>query len=888
MARPVRSSSSSPSRRQRRAHARNAWAKLGLFVASAAVGNGLTARVEARPAEPHTPAPGLDADLRAIERRLDSWNEPQDAIAAAYQGRPAQVAHLARIRFEAGQAGAQQAAPVFEFNIPAGPFTGAIREFEKVTGLTVTLASGLGPDLNTAGVTGRLTAEQALVQLLTSTPLSYRFTSASAVVVEIRAGSESVGVTAVVPHVESPKYSAPLVETPQTIRVIPRAAIEEQGATTLSEALRNVPGVTMQAGEGGGASNTVGDMFTMRGFDASNSLFVDGVRDDGLISRDVFNLEQVEVFSGPTGSDVGRTNAAGYVNMTTKAPGLGANRAVTLMYGSNDSVRGTFDVNQQLTMGRPGTFFGNSAVRINALWQDGGVAGRDHVERESRAIAPSIAFGVDTRTRLSISGQVMRQDNVPDYGLHGAASPLGALTPTAVLAPTPVDQSNFYGNPDVDFDKAKQDNVTVRLEHDFRPGTVLRNQTRYNTATREAVVTAVTGAWPATAATAPPGIPTVQASRQGSFRENTIVSNQTSLATAVATGALRHDLNLGLEISSEDYHAPGRTGFGDPRFLDLHNPDVSTPVVNMNVVPSGAETDGTSDTVAFYVFDGVDLGSRVRLNGGVRAERYTTKSHVVSAAGAVTDLDGDGTLVSAKAGLVYRVNRFGNLYLSYGSSLTPPGSSNFQLNANESNQNNPNVEPQRSTNYEVGTKWDVADGRLMLNGSVFFTENTNVIFVVDNTTIPPIFNQDDGQKVKGVSFGAVGRPVSFWDVMLNLEFLDSEVASQNTATNGNQLVRTPKFAGTLWTTLRLAHDIRIGGGVRHTDRVFINAANTIAVPSYAVADALVEVPVGPRLVVRLNVNNITDKVYIRSINNNGQRYNPGTPRSFLLSTAFRF
>ena len=112
----------------------------------------------------------------------------------------------------------------------------------------------------------------------------------------------------------------PLREIPQTIEVIPRNVIEEQGITTLSDALRNVPGITLQAGEGGGASNTAGDMFNLRGFNAANSLFVDGVRDDGLISRDVYNLEQIEVFMGPTGSDVGRGTAAGYVNLQIEEP----------------------------------------------------------------------------------------------------------------------------------------------------------------------------------------------------------------------------------------------------------------------------------------------------------------------------------------------------------------------------------------------------------------------------------------------------------------------------------------------------------------------------------------------------------------------------------------
>src|SRR4029453_13445233 len=155
--------------------------------------------------------------------------------------------------------------------------------------------------------------------------------SPTVVVLSLPSVSESVSVTGrSAAAVSSPRYNVPVRDVPQTIEVIPRAAMEAQGVTTLSEALRNVPGITLQAGEGGGASRTAGDMFNMRGFNASNSLFVDNVRDDGLISRDVFNLEQVEVFMGPTGSDVGRGTAAGYVNMQSKAPHLGAAYAASM------------------------------------------------------------------------------------------------------------------------------------------------------------------------------------------------------------------------------------------------------------------------------------------------------------------------------------------------------------------------------------------------------------------------------------------------------------------------------------------------------------------------------------------------------------------------------
>ena len=208
--------------------------------------------------------------------------------------------------------------------------------------------------------------------------------------------------------------------------------MEQQAVTTLSDALRNVPGITLQAGEGGGASNTAGDMFNMRGFNASNSLFVDGVRDDGLVSRDVFNLEQVEVFMGPTGSDVGRGTAAGYVNMETKTPHLEAAANATVSLGSADQRRVALDLNHRLSLRGRDTWLGKSAVRLNALLQDNGVPGRDEVELNSKAIAPSLALGLGTSTRVAAAAQFVRQDNLPDYGIPGAAWSEEPLTPTTV------------------------------------------------------------------------------------------------------------------------------------------------------------------------------------------------------------------------------------------------------------------------------------------------------------------------------------------------------------------------------------------------------------------------------------------------------------------------
>jgi catecholate siderophore receptor len=252
------------------------------------------------------------------------------------------------------------------------------------------------------------------------------------------------------------------------------------------------------------------------------------------------------------------------------------------------------------------------------------------------------------------------------------------------------------------------------------------------------------------------------------------------------------------------------------------------------------------------------------------------------------DLSGSDGLISGKASVLYRINNAGNAYVAYGTSVTPPGNANFTLSTQPNNQNNPNVDPQKSTNFEVGTKWDLGNGRLSLNGAAFRTKNTNVIFTVDATAVPPIFNQDDGQLVKGVTLGATGRITDRWEVLANVGFLDSEQQTQNSDNNGRQLTLTPKWSSSVWTTYRFPIGLSVGGGIRHTDEVWINAANTIRSPGYHLVDAVAEYAVNSHLSLRVNVYNLTDEIYIRNVNNNGGRYNPGHPRSALLTSHVKF
>jgi catecholate siderophore receptor len=769
------------------------------------------------------------------------------------------------------------------FEILPGTVGSVMEWFNALTGIRIELASEMLRDLPSPGVTGVMTPEQALEQALMGTGVAFTPTGRSSVTLDIRR-SEFVTVTGGEPTVSSPKYATRIREIPQTVAIIPRAIIAEQGATTLSEALRNVPGITLQAGEGGGASNTAGDMFNMRGFNASNSLFVDGVRDDGLVSRDVFNLEQVEVFMGPTGSDVGRGTAAGYVNMQTKTPHLGTAHSGTIAYGNSNRARLSADLNWARPDASEG-WWGRSAFRLNALWQDGGVPGRDEVQQESRGVAPAVAFGLGTSTRLTLAAQVLRQENLPDYGIPGAAWVDEPLTPTTVQAPAPVDQSNYYGsNSRYDYDRASQDSYTARIEHDLNRQVSMRNQTRYNRTSREAVVSAIQNP-----AAYNPATNLVTIARQGNERANNILSNQTSLNAGFSTGHLRHSTALGLEYTFEQQFSPTLGGLGTRAPVDIFFPNVDEPVVGYAPARTGAFTKGTTSTVGAYLFDTVDIGARWQVVGSVRVERYDTTYRAVNATGATTtDLDGADVLLSGKAGVVYRLTETGNVYVSYGTTVTPPGSANFALSSQANNQNNPSVEPQESANFEVGTKWDVAANRLSLTGAVFRTRNKNVIYTVDAAAVPPVYNQDDAQLVRGVTVGAMGRVTQWWDVLANFGYLDATFESQSPLTNGNRLTLTPEFSSSVWSTFRLPNGVRLGGGVRHTGDVWVNAANTIRSPGYALVDALAEYEVNAHLTLRLNVYNLFDETYIRNVNNNGGRYNPGYPRSAMVTSQVGF
>ena len=326
-------------------------------------------------------------------------------VSAALAGTPAS-AHTSQHGSVARPAGEMR------FDIAAGPLDESLRAFEAATGLSL------------AGVpSSRYSRDAALTRgspvfhapdALTALSRRHR-PRPSHMPHLVRSRSTSVacavgGGTRPPPTVDSPKLTEPLRDIPQTITVIPRAVIEEQGATTLRDVLRNVAGITFQAGEGGVPA---GDELSIRGFSARTDMFVDGVRDFGGYARDSFNMEQVEVAKGPTSALAGRGSTGGAIDQVSKSPVAAPVMDATFGAGTASYQRSTIDINQPLD----GSPVPGTAVRLNAMWTDTDVPNRDVVTGERWGLAPSLALGVGSSTRANVSYFKLKQDNIPEYGL---------------------------------------------------------------------------------------------------------------------------------------------------------------------------------------------------------------------------------------------------------------------------------------------------------------------------------------------------------------------------------------------------------------------------------------------------------------------------------------
>jgi len=711
--------------------------------------------------------------------------------------------------------------------------------------------------------------------------------------------------------VASPKFTQSLQDTPQTIQVITSDLFNQQGATTLTDALRNSPGVgTFYVGENG--NTNTGDSIFMRGFDTSSSIFVDGVRDLGSISRDVFNTEQVEVAKGPAGTDNGRSAPTGAINMVSKQANLHNAVSGTVSAGTDSQQRGTADWNQALGA--------TSALRVNAMWQDSDQPGRDHVNNRRWGIAPSLAFGLGTSTRYFLNLLYVDQDNVPDGGVPTLGLPGWTPQPSLEqLAGQPVDPENFYGTR-ADHDDVTAKMATFRIEHDINDAVRVTNTARWGRTDQDYLLTAFMGTGTRGANGAPTGnirftnpadpatytiarsLPTFK------DQQNTILTDQLNLRADITTGAIVHNLSAGLEFTREELKSFGQAATGGTTWspANLYAPDWNA--TGLTWAHNGAASHGKTTTSSIYLFDTLNLGESLLVTAGLRADHYSTEYQSASVCGgrgpacganpvgtviANPSLEHSDTLLNWKLGAVYKVDDIVSLYANYALSQQPPGGSNFQLSASTSSADNPSLEPQKARTVEVGTKWAFLDDALAFNVALFKTEVSNEINtqVLDDAGNP---TQTGKKSVQGIEVSTVGRITDNWSVSAGYSHLDTEVEEgANVAADGTRnLTYTPGDTFTSWTSYAFPSGLTIGGGVRYAGQMHRGTDGAVGTPaftkSYTVYDAVASYAINEHLVLRLNAYNLFDKQYVAAINKSGYRYTPGAPRTVLFSADVRF
>jgi catecholate siderophore receptor len=780
---------------------------------------------------------------------------------------------------------------VLQFDIPAGPLDGAIAEFERIAGVKVTLANPGIATVQSPGVSGAMTAARAMDALLRNTGVVASFT-ATGVELSLRRLSESVSVEGTA-KAQSPKYTEPLRDTPQTVVVIPQQIIQQQNVTSLRDVLRNTPGVTMSVGEGAsGTYPAAGDNVLIRGFSARNDIYIDGARDPGSNSHDMFNTEAVEVAKGPSSVTAGRGSTGGSINMITKSANALNSANVRVTGGNADHKRAQLDVNRRLT--------DTIAVRVNAMVQDTGYAGRDVAEYKTWGFAPSLALGLGSPTQLTLNFSRSKQDNVPDWGLPTLLPDLAVAEHVTI---NDLDFSNWYGLTSRDYERTTSDSATATLTHKFNQSVTLRNLTRYSKNFRDAVLTPPRPA-SSTAGQGPgdpgydPGVAQIRRTdTKYQHRDDRFLTNQTDLTSAFRTGPIQHRTDVGVEFSRDRQPTFAFTDLftnGRPPVDDLFSPtpDASyTPAYGL----TGASSNARAATVAGYAFDTVKLTEKWQVDLGARWDKVDVDYTSVATNGVASEFARVDRAFSGRSGVVYKPTLRSSIYGAYSTAFTPAYDGAHGLTLAGSGVNNQSLPPEKTRNIEVGAKWDVRG--LHATAAVFRIEKTNAKTTDLNGAV--ILAGD--QRIDGIELGVNGHLTTRLTAFAGLALMDGKVRESGAPSEvGARLAYVPRISFDVWSTYELSRQLTVGGGVRHSDghyfnqtggflfvsnrfdtRYVENAAAIQALTRYWVIDAMATYQINKHLQLQVNANNLNNERYVDR--GYDRHFLPGPTRQILIS-----
>ncbi len=693
----------------------------------------------------------------------------------------------------------------------------------------------------------------------------------------------------------SSKFTAPLRDTPKSVTVISSQVLQDSAATSLQDALRFVPGITFLAGEGGQA---LSDRPVIRGLNSSSSVFIDGIRDIGTQTRDVFALESVEVTKGADSAYGGRGSGGGNVNLVTKQARAESFATANLAVGTSDTLRGTIDRNW--------TINDSTAFRLNVMGNTGVVPGRDDaVDYDKWGAAGSLAFGLGSKARTTVDYYLLRDSGMPDYSI-----PYDPETGLPVTETKGVDAKTFYGMSGRDFRDAESDVATIKIERELDDGVTVRNTTRYGRTLNSYVVTNPDD----NKQNVKSGY-LYRATKQRWAQTDTI-ANVSDLSVSFDTAFIKHALNAGVEFSREKREQDGwtvngtsrpaggtaanncvlNTGERDPstECTDLYHPNPNDVWLG-TIKRTGAPTNYTTDAMAVYVFDTLKFDERWQLNLGLRWDNYKSEAdrkEAVNSAGTTVAAQYAATkddFLNYQVGLVFKPVEEGTLYVSYATESTP--ASLGTADEDGVSAANADLKPEESATAEIGAKWEFFDHQLLLTFALFEGERKNARIETSANT----FVQVGKTQVRGAELGLSGQITPDWKLFGGYSYLDSELVrgAFNNLAVGKSLPNTAENSLSLYTTYQVLPKLQIGGGAYYVSEVYGSYANGTPgsvdkrVPDYWRFDAMAGYAINPTFSVQLNIQNLTDEVYYTKAYANHYAA-LGTGRQGLLSLNMSF
>ncbi|HKU71720.1 MAG TPA: TonB-dependent siderophore receptor [Burkholderiales bacterium] len=651
------------------------------------------------------------------------------------------------------------------------------------------------------------------------------------------------------------KTDTPLKDIPASITVVPSEVIKDAGMQSLGDVFRYVPGVMQHQGEGNR------DQIILRGNSTTADFYVDGVRDDAQVFRDLYNLERVEVLKGPSGMIFGRGGAGGIVNRVTRKPVFDTVKEANVTVGSWHQVRGTVDLGAKVN--------GSAAWRLNGMAEHSD-SFRNGATLERFAINPTLTVTPSSRTSLTFGYEHLEDRRTADRGI-----------PSQNGAPFLTDPSTFFGNTPQSNAHSYVDGLYAVIDHDLGSGAQLRNTTRVTYYDKY-----YQNVYPGSAVNAAGNL-TLSAYNNSNDRTNFF--NQTDITKKITVGGMEHTLLAGLELGHQDSANKRNTGFfGAATGITVSAANPFALATSFR--PNGTDADNKvkADIAGAYLQDQLALTPQWKVVAGLRYDYFNTKFDDRRTTTPAVDLSRTDTAVSPRLGMIWQPTSASTYYASYSYAFLPSGE---QLSLATTTAD---LEPETAKNYEIGARWDVLPG-LSLSTAVFRLDRDNV--KAADPVNPGFFVKTGQQRTEGLEIGLQGDVTPRWQVFGGYSHLDARVEkpfNSGTAATiatiipaGSKVGLVPENMFSLWNRYRLDEHWSAGLGLIHQSSYFTSFNNLVSVPGFSRADAALYYDIDKRTRVALNVENIFDKNYYPTVDGDNN-ISPGAPRNARITLSTRF